>query len=95
MMRCGRGKADRPDQFRRTHRNHQQQDELELQMMIVLMAITLVFTVCWAPLQASYSSSSYSAHNNSIRVIKAVTMITLVFIDPDSTQSVLRAQDTR
>ena len=51
-MRCGRSRADHPDQFRRTHRSRQQ-DELELQMMFVLLAITLVFTLCWAPLQVS------------------------------------------
>lgn len=51
-MRCKRNTAARADHFRRTHRNPQQ-EELEVQMMIVLLAITFVFTLCWTPLQVS------------------------------------------
>jgi len=51
-LRCQRSLADRPDQFRRTHRS-QQQEELEVKMMFVLLAITVVFTVSWAPLQVT------------------------------------------
>jgi len=51
-LRYQRSFANRPDQFRRTHRN-QQQEELEVKMMFVLLAITVVFTVSWAPLQVT------------------------------------------
>ena len=49
-LRCQRSSADRADRFRRTHRSPQQ-EELEVQMMFVLLAITIVFTLCWTPLQ--------------------------------------------
>ena len=54
--RCQRGSADRADRFRRTHRSPQQ-EELEVQMLFVLFAITLAFTLCWSPLQVSFSFS--------------------------------------
>lgn len=59
MIRCGRSQADHPDQFRRTHRNRQQA-ELEVQMTVVLLAITLVFTLCWVPLQVIDTFRIYS-----------------------------------
>lgn len=49
-LRCQRSSADRADRFRRTHHSPQQ-EELEVQMMFVLLAITFVFTLCWTPLQ--------------------------------------------
>ncbi|XP_046454440.1 prostaglandin E2 receptor EP3 subtype-like [Daphnia pulex] len=63
-LRCQRSSADRADRFRRTHRSPQQ-EELEVQMMFVLLAITIVFTLCWTPLQFQILKNQFYEHKTA------------------------------
>ncbi len=83
-LRCQRSSADRADRFRRTHRSPQQ-EELEVQMMFVLLAITIVFTLCWTPLQVMKLST-----HASITSILAINYFDLV---SDIKKPILRAQN--
>ncbi|XP_032780853.2 prostaglandin E2 receptor EP3 subtype [Daphnia magna] len=64
-LRCQRSSADRADRFRRTHHSPQQ-EELEVQMMFVLLAITFVFTLCWTPLQFQILKNQFYEHKTAL-----------------------------